>query len=293
MTQRTTATLLSASMAIAASAQTNTLPPKTTQDGFILILILTLLIVSLGHMIYVLFIRRKLRTDWTVDQMIARRAKANLPLESDPENDARAFDLIINELNSWETIYTSTGEATIPLKRSKVKKAAKTYSLVVAMMPTNDEGVLHNLNIMADALNDMRKRSFTASKTMLVVIVLFSLLFGYLTNNWGEATVICLANAGYYSLSCMRPAYVLIRKELNGSSGGSFLTGVIFGLLGSVAAAPVYRTVTKWSDGRTETQDDHSATLFSLILAVIMTMVLVIFLPAISFINYLRNYVFA
>lgn len=192
MTQRTIATLLSVATAIAALSQTTASPTKTTQNDFVFILILVLLIFSVGHMLYVLLIRRKLCTDWTVDKMRQRRAKANIPLESDLEDDARAFDLVISEMNSWQEIYTSTGSATIPLHRSQVRKAVRTYSTVVAMMPTSDEGLLHNLNIMADTLNDVRKRSFTASKTMLVVIALFGILLGYTTKNWGEAIGICL-----------------------------------------------------------------------------------------------------
>ncbi len=246
----------------------------------------------LGHMVYVLFIRKKLRTDWTPEEMSALRTAAGFPAEATAEEDDEVESIIMNQVNSWDTWVDNGEECTLPLHRSNVKNAVAAYEQSVAMMPTTPE-VLDDLNHLGDVANEMRKRTFTASKTMLVVLWICVVLISLIGGQWvGPIAMGCVYTA-LYCMASMKPNYVLIRKELQGKGEKSFLTAIIAGLLGGIAAAPTYRTITKYSDGSTTSEDDNSATWFSIIFTVIVAVFLVFIMPVVSLVNYLRNYVFA
>ncbi|MDE6464266.1 MAG: hypothetical protein K2L16_06505 [Muribaculaceae bacterium] len=260
---------------------------------FIMVLILLAVLAMVGHMFYILFFRKKLRIDWTPEEMSSLRASEGYPAYANEQEDDEVEDLIVAEVNTWEVFYDGSGdECTLPLRRSKVKSAAEAYERCVAMRPTSPE-VVDDLNRLGDIVNDMRKRTFTASKTMLVVLWILVVLMGWGGNAWPQAITFGVIYTLLYSMASMKPDYVLIRKELEGRGESSMLTGIIAGLLGGIATAPTYRTVTKWSDGTTTTEDDNSATLFSIILAILISVFLVFILPAVSVVNYLRNYVFS
>lgn len=246
-----------------------------------------------GHMVYVLFIRPKCKTDLTVDMMVEKRRDAGLSdYASDEENQA-VFDAIDACVDTWDCFTDSDGEeCVLPLTRVAVKTAGQTCVWAEKVVMPTDPEVLERLNNMGEVVNAMRKRTFTASKTMLIVLWIACALLGWGSGNWGGAIGTGLFFSLLYGMASMKPDYVLIRKDLEGKEEKSFLTGIIAGLLGGIAAAPTYRTVTKWSDGSTTTEDDNSATWFSLIFAIIITFVLIILMPVVSLINYLRNYAF-
>lgn len=247
---------------------------------------------AIGHMLYVIFIRKKLRTDWTVEEFASMRAAAGFSEYASDDENQEIGNVILNQVNGWETFIDDQGEENaLPLSRSNVKNSVAAYEQVVAMMPTGQD-VVELLNNLGETLNGMRSRSFTASKTMLVCVVIAGLIIGF-AGNWGAAITMMLLTGGLYTLSCMKPDYVLIRKELEGKEESSFLSGLIGGMLGGVAAAPTYVTVTKWSDGSTTREEDNSSFWISAILMILAIIVLIFILPIVSFINYLRNYVFA
>lgn len=245
----------------------------------------------LGHMIYILFIRKKLRTDWTVEEFRRMRQEQNLPLESSEEENSAIIDLMTAQVDQWLTWEDENGDdCALPLERSVVKGTAEAIETSCAYLPT-DEEIVDNLNETADVVNEMRKRTTCMSKTLVVVLWIACIILG-LSGSWGVGITFGLVYTAVYWMASMKPNYVLIKKELEGKEESSFLTGIIGGLFGAVAAAPTYRTVTKWSDGSTTTEDDNSPTLFTFIIALFVTIVLVVLMPVFSAINYLRNYVF-
>ena len=84
---------------------------------------------------------------------------------------------------------------------------------------------------------------------------------------------------------------MILKEYSKGGNKSNFLSGVLGGLLGGVAAAKTVRTVTKWDDGTTTVDDDHSQTWFALIFLLIGCVILACVSWIVAFINYLRNYV--
>ena len=94
-----------------------------------------------------------------------------------------------------------------------------------------------------------------------------------------------------YIMASMTPTFVLNRRIVNGKGNSrNFMTVFIAGLFGMIAAAPTYKTVTKWSDGSTTSDTDHGATWFSLILTFFVLVLVGFFIAVIGLINYIRNY---
>lgn len=248
----------------------------------------------LGHMLYILFFRRKFRTDYTVEDMRQKRIELGAAPDSTDDEDQAAYDVMQVALDEWLVFNDpQDGEETaLPLERSVVKQSAAALEQAISYCPTHPE-VIDRINNMADVVNAMRNRTFTASKTMLVLLWIMVVILGLSTKNWGTALTFGAVWSAVYGMASMKPDYVLIRKELEGKEESSFLSGIIGGLFGAVAAAPVYRTVTTYSDGSKETSDDHSASLFTLIFAIIAAVFMVIIMPIFAAVNYLRNYVFA
>lgn len=246
----------------------------------------------LGHMIYILFIRKKLRTDWTADEFRQMRQAQGLPLESSDEENSAIIDMMSTQVDQWLEWKDENGDdCSLPLERSVVKGTAEAIENSWAYLPT-DEEIVEHLNDTADVVNEMRKRTTCMSKTLVVVLWIAVVIMGFGAGNWGAAITFGLVYTAVYWMASMKPNYVLIKKELEGKEESSFLSGILGGVFGAVAAAPTYRTVTKWSDGSTTTDDDHSPTLFAFILALFVTVVLVVLMPVFSAVNYLRNYVF-
>lgn len=280
-------------LTVAAPAFAQGFGEADTQSIVIAALVGVMALAAIGHMIYVLFIRKKFRTDWTAEEFVEMRKAAGLP-EKMSGDEYEDIDTKLNALvDTWDYFTDEDGEECIlPLHLKNVKASIAVCTEVTAMMPT-DADLVSRLNNLGEVTNEMRKRVFAASKTMLVITAIAALLLGWAGDAWGPAIAWGVIVGALYSMSCMKPQYSLIRKELEGKDNSSFLTGIIAGMLGGVAAAPTYRTVTKWSDGSTTTDDDNSSFWVRLVLMIIAVVFLVFVLPIISFWNYLRNYCFS
>ncbi|MBR3932254.1 MAG: hypothetical protein IKJ46_06765, partial [Tidjanibacter sp.] len=144
-------------------------------------------------------------------------------------------------------------------------------------------------------MNYMNKRTFDVSKPLLwtvgIVSVLMCILMG---SSEGFGAVIGMAvmfgiNIGVYLLACQAPNWLALKREEKGRGKSS--SGLIAGVLGMIAGAKTYKTVTKWSDGTTTTDTDNSETGVALIIALVVFVFLTFFLWVIAIWNYLRNYV--
>lgn len=274
--------------------QTHTASSSTNMIGGLIGGVLMLLgaLWMLGHMIYILLIRKKFRTDLTVADMEQARRDAGLSSVASDQDNAMAYNAMQDASSQWATFYDNGEECSLPLERSAVKNSAIALETAYKCMPTDPE-IIDLMNDMGDVVNGMRKRTFTASKTLLVILWIAVVLMGWGSGNWGVALTFGAVWSAIYGMASMKPDYVLIRKELEGKEEKSFLTGIIAGLFGAVAAAPTYRTITTYSDGHKETSDDNSPTFIALIFGLFVMIVMVIIMPVFAAINYLRNYVFA
>lgn len=284
-------TLLASTLPALAQSATST-NNDSLVAAIVIYLVLGLSVVAIGHMSYVLFIRRKLNENLTESDMIAKRQAAGLPAKATDFDNANAEAIITEATDTWTTWTNPDGSTDfMPLQRTAVKKTAECYDRIMKIMPTDPE-TIDNINALATVTNYARKRVFTASKTMLIVLWVVTIAFCLLADSWGFLWLGGI-NTVLYVGSTMKPNYVLVRRDLQGKTESSFLTGIIGGLFAGVAAAPVYRTVTTYSDGSKSTSDDHSATFFALAFTLVAMIVLSIFLFVVAIFNYLRNYVFA
>ena len=243
----------------------------------------------LGHMIYENFIRKPLRTDYTVDEFKAAREAEGLAPEMSDDEIAICANLG-NYENIWSQVPSDNEEPSyLPLRKKQIDAMNGIINAAVAAKPT-DQDVVDAINEINGVMNDMMKRQFNGSKTIIIISIIVG---AALTAIMGEAHPAVLIGSGLlmYLFASRTPMFVLIRKELKGRGGRrSFLTLIMGGLFASVAAAPTYKTITTYSDGSTTTETDNSATWFSLAITCIIAVMLAIFMWVIALINYVRNY---
>lgn len=257
-------------------------------DIILLVLIGAAALAVIGHMIYECFIRKSLRTDYSVDEFEAVRVAEGLDTEM-TEEEMNVCERLNEYQNIWEQIPSEGEPSYLPIKKKQIDKVQALINDAIATKPT-DQSVVDVINELNGVINDMWKRSFNGSKTMIVISVLVAAALSFIVE---MATPAIMIGTGIvlYLFASRTPMFVLIRKELKGRGGRrSFLTLIMGGLFGAVAAAPTYKTITTYSDGHEETETDNSQTWFTLIIAFIVSVLLAIFLWAIALINYIRNY---
>lgn len=262
-------------------------------DGFPILAILggiLMLAVSLaviGHMVYENFFRKPLRTDYTTDEFKAARVAEGLSEEMS-EEDMAVCMRINNYQNIWTQIPNSEEPSFLPTKKKHIDEVNLIIADALATKPTEQE-VVDLVNELNGVTNNMMKREFNGSKTIIVVSIVVGIILALITG--GLPIFPIAAGIIIYLFASRTPVFVLVRKELKGKSGGrSFLTAVMGGLFASIATAKTYKTVTKWSDGTTTTDTDNSETWISLGITFIVALFIAIFLWAISLISYIRNY---
>lgn len=256
-------------------------------EVLVAILFFVLSFAMVAHMVYERFIKKPLREDYTVDYFKKVRTTA----EYQDENEANqiAGDLLGKLYADWTPI-DEEGNSRIPFSRNDIKNAYLTLDKVVALAPV-DNDVVSALNECTSMLNLCQKRSFTGSKTFLIVAVIIALLLSLISGTWRFFVIIAISSVVYY-LASLTPDWMEMKKELKGKSGKpKFMTRIFGALFGAVATAKTVTTVTKWSDGTKDVEHDNSEFWISLVFAIIVMVVLSVFMFFVAAISYLRNYV--
>lgn len=256
------------------------------------ILIIAGSLAMLGHMIYENFIRKAYRTDYSAEAFRLARKEAGQSEEM-TEEELEVYANRLDQINdTWGEVPDEEGNPIpFPMKKGDIQKADEILKEVVAANPT-DEVLVEKINGYGGLLNTALERNFNGSKAIIITSIIVAVLMSWAAEDANFAIYIACSLAVYW-LASRTATFVLIRKELKGvNTSSSFLTGLLGGLLGGVAAAKTYKTITTYSDGSQTTETDNSQTWISLIFAIIVIVVLVVFLWFFSLINYLRNYVF-
>jgi len=263
---------------------------------FVGILILVIVFAILGHMIYELFIKKKLSEDRTIDFFIQQRMEVGKLPKSTAEEDEEAERLLNDVFVFWPVVEsTADDDLRAPLKYKQVKKSILLLKRVEDLQPTN-ELIVDRLNELSGCVNSANKRQFNGSKTLIIVaIIIFTLIFfisgASLSGSNLNSLIFPICSLAVYIMASLTPTFVLNRRIAKGKGKSrNFMTVFIAGLFGMIAAAPTYKTVTKWSDGSTSSDTDHSATWFSLILTFVVLVLVSFFIVVIGLINYVRNY---
>lgn len=251
------------------------------------ILILIAFFAMLIHMSWVIF-NGKLRMDYTVIDFVERRRSKGISEVATDEENQMAKDLISSVYNQWKTIKLDEVEAYLPSKGTVVHKSYDAVKKAVALNPTDEEAV-NFINNFSEILNRTMERQFTGSKIFIGIAIVVAIVISLIGALPMGIFIVC--GCILYFLSSRKALWQIFKDESKGGNKSNFLNAMIGGLFAGVATAKTVRTVTKWDDGTTTTEDDHSETWFSLIFLIIGCVLLSVAIYLIAFINYLRNYV--
>lgn len=283
---------------VAADADNSVVVEETTKRSFgdvmseILTLLAILLVIAaiiawIGHMIYERFFRKPMPT-YTIEDFQRLRTEQGLPADASNEEIDKASALLSGAKEGWK--YDNEYDIDwIPTKKV-YKHTTNTIKEVIALKPTTTATV-EALNELIDEMNYMNKRTSDLSKPLLWTVIIVSVLMCVIAGGGGLFAMICSfgLNIGVYLLACQAPNWLALKREEKGRGKAS--SGIIAGMLGMIAGAKTYKTVTKWSDGTTTTDVDNSETGMALIISIVVFVFLTFFLWAIAIWNYLRNYV--
>jgi len=251
------------------------------------ILILVIFVAILGHILYMLFFRKKIPM-FTTETFSQQRLKDEKSEYSSEAENQEAEQLLESVYESWSVVETTEDDVLrAPLKYKQVKGTATLLNAVIALAPT-DEAVVERFNELADVLNDGNKRKFNGSKTLIISALVIFVLISLISGTWSGA-LFFVGSIVFYILASMTPMFVINRKEVNGQGGKrSFMTSLIGGLFGTIATAKTYKYVNKNTGEVVDT--DNSETWMSMIFTFIVLCFLSFLIGAIALINYIRNY---
>jgi hypothetical protein len=153
-----------------------------------------------------------------------------------------------------------------------------------------DPDLIDGINEMAECINTSRKRQFDGSKLMVWLTIIFAGIMWYAVGFQGS--IFFLLSLGIYYLASLKPNFMIDRRALKGKTGRGALNWLLGGVFGMIAGAQTVRTVTKWSDGSTTTDDDHTQHFVAWIIGLFVILLLIFCLLAWALVNWLRNYVF-
>ena len=240
------------------------------------------------HMLLVLF-KGKLRADYGVIDFVEKRVAEGRTTKASEEENQQVIAIINEVYDQWQTVNVDGEEACIPYSGSVVRKSYAAIKEAVSIAPTSEEAI-NCINDFSAQLNAWMERSFNGSKLFIGISIAIAVLFSFLTENVSFGIFVGCGIV-LYILASRKTTWQEIKDYKKGRNQKSFMSGLIGGLLGGVAAARTVRTVTKWDDGTTTVDDDHSETWIALVFLFIGCVILSVAIYFVAFINYLRNYV--
>ena len=241
----------------------------------------------IGHMIYVLFIHKSTLSPISIDDMKAARREAGKPEEMTADEIQECIRIHDENFATWTPV-PDTDDLRVVTSKKMLDSAAEAMQRVKALKPTDTE-LVDAINANIDMLKDCEKRQFTGSKTILVLLVIFTCFMVYMAG-WRALPFFLLSGVVYFMAS-LTPNFMIYNKELKGKSGTGAL-GWVLGLLSSmILGAQTVRTTTYWSDGSKTVDDDHTQHQVAWFISLFVTILLIFFLLVWAAVNYLRNYV--
>lgn len=261
-------------------------------EVLVAIALFALVLFFAGHMFYEIFMNRF--NPVTAESLREERSKNPLGMELTPEEREEVATLCQKmETDCFtEYQYEDGNSVLLPTTHQQMKKLHNIIKRIIEIAPYDDEECISLLNDTIDMYNEANKREFVGSKALIWLVVIVSVLLAWLSSHWSMLITFGI-NLVLYYMSAMRAHFMMYRREMAGKSAGGkqWIAAMFAGLFGAVATAPTYRTVTKWSDGSTTTEDDNSQTWFTLGLTLVVAVFVTIFMFVVTLVNYLRNYV--
>lgn len=263
---------------------------KTNTLSLILgILFIAVMLAIIAHMVYVNYFRKGY--------------PETLPdMSGSADNNAYVKEAMDNLYNVEFTPYCDPNETpgpdvyNFPIGRKSAYHAKEVLDEVYANHLPVDGEAAEDLRKVSIVTNEAFKRTFAGSWKYLIITAIIGVCSCLLNSDLTPLPFFSLSCVLYY-FSCRTPNYVLMKKDLKALKSGrvssSLTNGLIAGIFGLAASAPVYVTVIKnRNTGEVLSRDeDHSMTVVGLAIMVILFIILAMFMMFIGIFNYLRNYV--
>lgn len=265
-------------------------------EGILALLLVLAFIAMVIHMIIILKREKDGKLSAiSAQQSMAKRKAAGLPEQMPNDEAARIADNLDSVYQSWP-IDKENPDDHYPRSKQDIQRGMDAVQQAIDAMPT-DPGLIEKINAWVDVMNEYNKRIFTGNKAFIVLNSIALAICLYISiseggwSGWNMTIVLAFVFAGYI-LSAYEPTFIALKKEMrSGGRGKGFLGIILGGLASGIATAKTYKTITTYEDGHKETSIDNSETWISLAIALIVSVILVIFTFVFAMYNYLRNYV--
>lgn len=278
-------------MCLAAFSQSPSSPEsagRSIGDVLLNVLIVVGFLWMIGHMVYELFIKKNPFTPISIEEMQEKRREFGQSVDMTEDEIQQCLTLGEQEFELWTPIPNDPEGRRVITSKSQMNHAEETIARIKEFYPTNQE-LVEAINEYIGALAESRKREFTGSKIILVLVALFT-VFIFFIAGWNGVPFFVISGVTYYFAS-LTPNFMLYRKELKGKTGSGALSWVLGVLASMIIGAKTVRTTTLWSDGSKTVDDDYSEHQMAWGISLIVTVLIVCFLVFWSAINYIRNYV--
>jgi hypothetical protein len=247
---------------------------------------------AICHILYVLLFEDRKIVPHTVEEFKQMRRLTGRPEDLPEEEENRIRRELAQVWLSFTQIETEDGTQVIPTNRKQIVAARKGLLACIESAPTDPDSV-NEYNDCVEHYKACRKRSFTGSTFFIIISALVYVAIFFLAEHEWRILLFGSLNIAFYVFATLEPAFVYQTKLLKGKdmSKPGAMTRIMAGLLGFAVAGESYRIITKWSDGTTTTEDDHTGFFVQLLIGFALMIVVSYFMFVVSLINYLRNYV--
>ena len=204
--------------------------------------------------------------------------------DTDAENCISILETGFSKWGYWDNDLEQ--EHFVPFSRKEYLNAKKALIAVEKSAPTSPD-VIDSFKQYVNIYNKATTRKFDGSKTLIILTILFigAMIVFFHAYNPYFVIGLCL----FIAASCV-PSWLKYKRS-NTRNGAHISSRIIGGLFSATANTPTNVTVTKWSDGTVTKSSDESGKLFMIMISILCILIMVIFLPIIAFISYLRNYI--
>ena len=271
----------------------NNLEGESIEETAIVLLILVLSVIMVVHMLYELFIRKNPFSPISLQEMKALREAEGLPAMMSQNEINQCCKMMEDEFNLWTPIPGDANGARLFTTKKEMNHAIETFNQIKALKPT-DQGIVDGVNGYMSLAMEGRKREFTGSKVLLVILAILCGIIIFVGGKEGgmQVAAFFVLMGGIYYMASLTPVFIIFDREVNNSNSIGCMGALFAGLGGMILGAQSVKTTTKWSDGTTTTDTDHSAHGVAWYIALVVTLFVLCTLLIWSFFNYLRNYVF-
>jgi hypothetical protein len=274
--------------------QTESEPSSSISSGDIwAIVFILVIIIAIVHM----FISFKLKRfePITVEETKQQRLASSMSELATNEENELAMDYLEDIFDHWSDVSKPDEEQLkAPTRKIHIEKSLSQLGAVKDILPTDDY-VVERLNELGDVVNSNSKRSFSGSKSLIIVSLILT-VFMYFTLKTDTNSFLGVmlklwwlwGSIIFYIVASYSPQF-LIDKRLRKLGSGNFSSGLVGFFTGMFIGAPTFSYITKYSDGSSSRSTAFN--LIGLFLMLVGLMILGMFIVFFGLLNYLRNFI--